>query len=91
MSLSSSSTDAAQFPPQISRDWHFNSAYQGPAATPDAQGRSGAWIFNSQHQGGVHFLFNDGGVKFLSQTMDYRLFCLLNYIHDDCQISAPGE
>lgn len=48
----------------------------------DASARSYAWVFNSTHAGGAQFLFADGSTHFLSENIDYRLFCLLNYIHD---------
>ncbi|TXT27566.1 MAG: hypothetical protein FD138_2741, partial [Planctomycetota bacterium] len=32
--------------------------------------------------GGAHFVFADGAVRFLNQTMEYRTFGLVNYIHD---------
>lgn len=48
----------------------------------DSSKRSYAWTFNSSHTGGATFLFADGSVHSLSENMDYRLFCLLNYIQD---------
>ncbi len=41
-----------------------------------------AWGFGSGHTGGAQFVFGDGNVKFLSENIDYKTFCLLNYIHD---------
>ncbi|MHB8968845.1 MAG: DUF1559 family PulG-like putative transporter [Pirellulaceae bacterium] len=41
-----------------------------------------AWVFNSDHPGGAHFVMGDGSVKFLSETLDYLTFCRLAYIHD---------
>jgi len=59
------------------RDWHINSAWQGRA-----DGKVYAWVFNSGHTGGAQFLMGDGRVLFLNENMQYRIFVLLNYIHD---------
>lgn len=48
----------------------------------DSLGRSYAWNFNSLHPGGAQFLLGDGSTRFIGQTIDYRVFCQLNYIHD---------
>ena len=66
------------------RDWNINSAWQG-----NANRRSYAWVFNSPHAGGAQFVFGDGSAKFLSETMDYRAFVLLNYIHDGKPVETP--
>jgi prepilin-type N-terminal cleavage/methylation domain-containing protein len=76
VSASSTLVDPAQFV-AYQNDWRLNAAYAG-----DALGRQYAWGFGSGHEGGGHFLFGDGSVHFLSENMDYRNFCLLNYIHD---------
>lgn len=62
--------------------WHINGAW-------DSTGRSYAWVFNSVHTGGAHFLYADGSSRFLSENIDYRLFCLLNYIHDNEPVAVP--
>jgi prepilin-type N-terminal cleavage/methylation domain-containing protein/prepilin-type processing-associated H-X9-DG protein len=59
------------------RDWHINSAYRGRG-----DGKSYAWVFNSSHTGGAHFLLADGRVQFLSENMDYFTFCQINYMAD---------
>ena len=76
VSASSTLVDPAQFTAYMN-DWKINAAYAG-----DALRRQYAWGFGSAHEGGGHFLFGDGSVQFLSENMDYRNFCLLNYIHD---------
>ena len=41
-----------------------------------------AWQFTSGHNGGAHFLMNDGTVRFINDNLEYRTFALLNYVHD---------
>ena len=69
---SDNSVDSTHF---FDTRWALNAAW-------DETGRSYAWDFNSSHTGGGHFLFADGSVHFLSDVMDYRVYCLLNYIQD---------
>ena len=69
---SQTSVDPVHF---VDARWALNAAW-------DESGRSYAWVFNSSHVGGGEFLLGDGSVRFLSDVMDYRVFCLLNYIQD---------
>ena len=59
------------------RDWHINAAWQGRA-----DGKSYAWVFRSQHPGGAQFVFCDGSVHLLNETMDYFIFCSMTFIAD---------
>ena len=49
-----------------------------------------AWVFNSAHPGGVNFVFGDGSVRFLRETIDYTTYCQLAYIQDG-QIPTGAE
>lgn len=55
--------------------WHINAPWNGRADR-----KHYAWVFSSIHEGGAHFLFADGAVKFLSENMDYPTFVWLNRI-----------
>jgi hypothetical protein len=59
------------------QDWHLNAVWRG-----DAQDRHYAWVFNSGHAGGGHFLLGDGTVRFISESLDYLTLCRLAYIKD---------
>lgn len=80
-SNSSRSTNPVYFPAYRARDYHINAAWRGRA-----DGKSYAWIFRSEHPGGAQFVFADGKVKFLSETMNYRTFVLMNYMADGAPI-----
>ena len=65
------------------QNWRINARYTG-----DALGRSYAWGFNSLHTGGAQFVFGDGSVHFLSETLDYPTLCYLAFIHDANSVSG---
>jgi len=48
-----------------------------------------SWGFKSKHSGGVNFVFGDGSVHFLSQTIDMRTYCLLGCRKDNMVVSLP--
>lgn len=50
-----------------------------PYATAAQRQNRGAQGFTSQHNGGAHFLFADGTVKFISQTISYQDGDVCNY------------
>jgi prepilin-type N-terminal cleavage/methylation domain-containing protein len=55
----------------------INSPYNG-----NTNRRSYAWTFNSLHPIGAQFVYADGSVHFLNETMDFATFLRLNYIAD---------
>jgi prepilin-type processing-associated H-X9-DG protein len=68
----------------INSNWANQNANSGVGCTPVPAnaGKSYAWVFNSAHPGGAQFVFCDGSVQFLSQTLDYLTLCRLAFIHD---------
>ncbi len=62
-------------------DWKINASYTNGGTTAPTR-KQYAWGYGSGHSGGAHFVFADGAVRFLNQTMEYRTFGLINYIHD---------
>lgn len=48
-----------------------------------------SWGFKSKHSGGANFLFGDGSVKFLPQSIDHRTYQLLGCRNDGQSASVP--
>lgn len=63
--------------PGYQRDWGINSVWRN-----DPKNRSYAWVFQSEHPGGAQFALADGSVRMVAETIDYKTYCFLAYIHD---------
>jgi prepilin-type N-terminal cleavage/methylation domain-containing protein/prepilin-type processing-associated H-X9-DG protein len=48
-----------------------------------------SWGFKSRHTGGVNFVFGDGAVHFISQTIDMRTYQLLGCRNDRLPVELP--
>jgi hypothetical protein len=59
------------------KDWHINAIWRN-----DPEQQHYAWVFNSGHTGGAHFLMGDGTVRFISENIDYLNLCRLAFIRD---------
>ncbi|MFO0930286.1 MAG: DUF1559 domain-containing protein [Gemmataceae bacterium] len=47
------------------------------------------WGFKSNHTGGANFVFGDGSVRFLSQTIDHKTYNLLGCRNDGQPVQLP--
>jgi len=48
-----------------------------------------AWGFKSNHSGGANFVFGDGSVRFIRESIDHRTFQLLGCRNDGRSANAP--
>jgi len=69
------SIDACYTP--YAAQWNINADYLA-----DGTKRAYAWAYVSGHTGGAQFLLGDGAVNFLSENIDFKTFCVINYLHD---------
>jgi prepilin-type N-terminal cleavage/methylation domain-containing protein/prepilin-type processing-associated H-X9-DG protein len=48
-----------------------------------------SWGFKSKHTGGANFLFGDGHVQYISQTIEKKLYCQLGCRNDNQNATPP--
>ncbi|QDV69932.1 hypothetical protein Poly24_36500 [Rosistilla carotiformis] len=73
-----SSTELTQaYAASYTQNWSINGAYNN-----DSLGRTYAWVFGSKHPGGASFVYADGSVHLLTETMNYMTLQQLGYIRD---------
>ncbi len=68
-----------------------------PVASPTCTGAperglwnwSVSWGFKSNHSGGANFVFGDGSVHFISQSIDHRTYQLLGCRNDGQPVTLP--
>jgi prepilin-type N-terminal cleavage/methylation domain-containing protein/prepilin-type processing-associated H-X9-DG protein len=65
--------------------WAATSQIRFPACTPQSNWNI-SWGFRSVHSGGAHFLFVDGSVHFLNQSINYQTYQYLGGRSDGNQV-----
>ncbi len=63
-------------------NFNINASYTDTNTGTFYPNKTYAWVFSSLHPGGAQFVFADGRVQFLSETIDYSTLCRLAYIAD---------
>ncbi len=71
--------------------WCINCPWIPDCATmvPDSLRRTYAWVFGSYHPGGANFALCDGSGRFISETIDYRVWIRMNYMADGEPVQLP--
>jgi prepilin-type N-terminal cleavage/methylation domain-containing protein/prepilin-type processing-associated H-X9-DG protein len=71
----------------------INTASDGTSCTDPLRPTRDNWNFSfgfkSNHSGGANFLFGDGSVRFLRQTIDHRTYQLLGCRNDGIAVQIP--
>jgi len=69
---------------------NFETKQQGCSPSPErgTANWNTSWGFKSYHSNGANFLFGDGGVRFIPQTIDHRLYQLLGCRNDGMAASV---
>jgi len=80
--LTSATANTSSYP-----DYNINKPWATSTGTPDAQGRTYAWVFSSNHGQGANFVMCDGSVKFIRDSIDYVNFCALTYMQDGTSLA----
>lgn len=61
----------------------------GTTTKPGSQNWSYSWGFKSRHSGGANFLFGDGAVRFLRESIDHKTYQLLGCRNDGQPVNIP--
>jgi prepilin-type processing-associated H-X9-DG protein len=84
-SFNGGSSHHGTLPPINTKTDKFDCSIPGRSA----QNWNVAWGFKSNHSGGANFVFGDGSVRFLAQSIDQRTYQLLGCRNDDMPVAAP--
>lgn len=82
--VGSSSTTTISYTWENKMNYTINTKLQAPSHNCRT-----ASVFSSDHPGGVNMVLGDASVRFVAQTLDYRVLCRMAYIHDGEPLDAP--
>jgi len=66
-----------------------NPTCPGTVAWPCSTNWNQSWGFKSRHTNGVNFVFGDGSVRFVTQSIDHRTYQLLGCRNDGQAVNLP--